>query len=78
MSDDPFSRVPRRRPASLIDLAETKTPEATHAFVAQATRIAETTGGRVAMANEALARPGAMAPTRAAGGRSAHLDAELP
>jgi uncharacterized protein (DUF1330 family) len=55
MSDDPFSRVPRRRPASLIDLAETKTPEATHAFVAQATRIAETTGGRVAMANEAIA-----------------------
>ena len=55
MSDDPFSSISRRRPVSLIDLAETTTPEATRAFVAEATRIAEAAGGRVAMANEAIA-----------------------
>ena len=55
MKSDPFSRVSRRRPASLIDLAETKTPEATRAFVAEATRFAEAAGGSVAIANEAIA-----------------------
>ncbi len=55
MNNDPFSSISSRRPVSLIDLAETKTPGATRAFVAEATRFAEAAGGRVAIANEAIA-----------------------
>ncbi len=55
MKEDLFSSISTRRQVSLIDLVETKTPEASHAFVTQAARIAEATGGRVVLANEAVA-----------------------
>ena len=55
MTEEPFASLSSRGPVALIDLVETATPEAGHAFVTQATRIAGDVGGRVAMANEAIA-----------------------
>ncbi len=55
MNEELFSSISPRRPVSLIDLVETKTPETTRAFLARAVRAAESAGGRVALANEAVA-----------------------
>ena len=55
MTEGSFSSAPARAPVALIDLVETRTPEAGLAFVTQATRLAEEAGGRIALANEALA-----------------------
>ena len=54
MTSEPFASVPSRSRVALIDLVETATPEAGHAFVTQATRIAGEVGGRVAMINDAV------------------------
>ena len=54
MTGEPFASVPSRSRVALIDLVETAAPEAGHAFVTQATRIAGEVGGRVAMANDAV------------------------
>ncbi|MDE0911647.1 MAG: hypothetical protein OSB60_14390, partial [Myxococcota bacterium] len=43
-----------QRPVALIDLVETKTPEANRAFVTKATQIARETGGRRVLANKAI------------------------
>ena len=55
MNDEPFSSIPPRRPVALIDLAEAKAPEAHRAFVTRVTQIAEAAGGRVVLANDAVA-----------------------
>jgi len=55
MTPEPFASVPSRSPVAIIELVETRTSEASHAFVAQATRLAEEAGGSIALANEALA-----------------------
>ncbi len=41
-------------PVTLIDLVETKTPEANRAFVTQVTQLAEEVGGRRVLANEVI------------------------
>jgi uncharacterized protein (DUF1330 family) len=55
MNHDAFSSLPPRQSVALIDLVETETPEASRAFVAGATQAAEAAGGRVVLANEAIA-----------------------
>ncbi len=55
MNAEAFSSIPPRRPVALIDLVETKTPEANRDFVARVTQVAEAAGGRVMLANEAIA-----------------------
>lgn len=52
---DALSSIPPRRPVGLIHLVETETPEASRAFVARVTQGAEAAGGRVVLANEAIA-----------------------
>lgn len=54
MNDEAFSSVSPQRPVALIDLIETKTPEANAAFVTKATQIARGTGGRRVLANKAI------------------------
>ena len=54
MSAEAFSSIPPRRPVALIDLVETKTPEANGAFVTRVSQLAEETGGRRVLANEAI------------------------
>ncbi len=54
MNEEAFSSFSPRRPVALIDLVETKTPEANAAFVTQVTQLAEDTGGRRVLANEAI------------------------
>ena len=54
MTADVFSSIPPRWPVALIDLVETKTPEAHDAFVTLVTKTAEAAGGRVVVANEAI------------------------
>ena len=54
MTGEPFASVSSRSRVALIDLVETGTPEAGHAFVTQATRMAGEVGGRVAVVNDAV------------------------
>ncbi len=54
MNSEAFSSIPPLVPVSLIDLVETKTPEANRAFVTKVTQLAEETGGRRVLANEAI------------------------
>ena len=54
MSDEPFSAFSPRQPVALIDLVETKTPEANRAFATKVTQFAEEVGGRRVLANEAI------------------------
>ncbi len=54
MNAEAFSSIPPLLPVALIDLVETKTPEANRAFVTQVTQLAEEVGGRRVLANEAI------------------------
>jgi hypothetical protein len=54
MNAEPFSSIPPRLPVALIDLVETKTPEANRAFVRKVSQLAEEVGGRRVIANEAI------------------------
>jgi hypothetical protein len=54
MTDQVFSSFSPRRPVALIDLVETNTPEANRAFVTKVGQLAEETGGRRVLANEAI------------------------
>ena len=54
MNDEGFPSFSARRPVALLDLVETKTPEANRAFVTKATQLAEESGGRRVLANEAI------------------------
>ena len=54
MNDEAFSSVSPQRPVALIDLVETKTPEANAAFVTKVTQLAEEIGGHRVLANEAI------------------------
>jgi len=54
MSAEAFSSIPPQLPVALIDLVETKTPEANHAFVALVTQLTEEVGGRRVLANEVI------------------------
>ncbi len=54
MNAEAFSSIPPLLPVALIDLVETKTPEASRAFVTQVTQLAEEVGGRRVLANEAI------------------------
>lgn len=55
MNADVLSAMPPRQPVAVIDLVETATPEANHAFVAGTTRAVKAAGGRLVLANEAVA-----------------------
>jgi hypothetical protein len=55
MNAEPFASIPPRSPVALIDLVETQTPEASRAFVTQASQLAGEVGGRRMLANEAIA-----------------------
>ncbi len=55
MNEEPFSSISQRRPVALMDLVETKTPEANRAFVSRVAQIAKASSGHVALANEAIA-----------------------
>lgn len=55
MTPEAFSSIPPRRPVALIDLVETKTPEATRAFATKVAQSAAAARGRVVLANEAIA-----------------------
>ena len=54
MNDEAFSSFSSQRPVALIDLVETKTPEANRAFVTKVTQLAEESGGQRVLANEAI------------------------
>jgi hypothetical protein len=54
MNDEAFSSVSPQRPVALIDLVETKTPEANRAFVTRVTQLTEEVGGRRVLANEVI------------------------
>jgi len=54
MNDEAFSSVSPQRPVALIDLVETKTPEANRAFVTLVTQLTEEVGGRRVLANEVI------------------------
>ena len=54
MSSDPFASFSPRRPVALIDLVETKTPEANRAFATKVSQFAEEAGGHRVLANEAI------------------------
>ena len=54
MSAEAFSSIPPQLPVALIDLVETKTPEANHAFVTRVTQLTEEVGGRRVLANEVI------------------------
>lgn len=54
MNAEAFSSIPPRLPVALIDLVETKTPEANRDFVTKVTQLAEEVGGRRVLANEAI------------------------
>lgn len=55
MSTDAFSSFPARGPVALLDLVETESSEARLDFVPRAKRAAEESGGRMVLANEAVA-----------------------
>ena len=55
MKVDILSSVPCRGPIALLDLVETLTPEVSRGFVSAAAEIAGANGGRVMVANEAIA-----------------------
>jgi len=55
MNDEAFPSFSPRRPVALIDLVETKTPEANRAFVTLVTQLTEEVGGRRVLANEVIA-----------------------
>ncbi len=54
MNAEAFSSIPPLLPVALIDLVETKTPEANRAFVTQVTQLTEEVGGRRVLANEVV------------------------
>jgi hypothetical protein len=54
MNAEAFSSIPPQVPVALIDLVETKTPEANRAFVTKVTPLAEEVGGRRVLANEVI------------------------
>ena len=54
MNNEAFASSSPRRPVALIDLVETNTPEANRSFVTKVTQLAEETGGRRVLANEAI------------------------
>ena len=54
MNAEAFSSIPPRLPVALIDLVETKTPEANRAFVTRVTQLTEEVGGRRVLANEVI------------------------
>ena len=54
MNDEAFASFSPRRPVALIDLVETKTPEANRAFVTLVTQLTEEVGGRRVLANEVI------------------------
>jgi len=54
MNAEAFSSIPPLLPVALIDLVETKTHQASRAFVTLVTQITEEVGGRRMLANEAI------------------------
>lgn len=54
MNAEAFSSIPPLLPVALIDLVETKTPEANRAFVTLVTQLTEEVGGRRVLANEVI------------------------
>ena len=54
MNAEPFWSIPSQLPVALIDLVETKIPEANRAFVERVTQVTEEAGGRVVLANEMI------------------------
>ncbi len=54
MSAEAFSSIPPLVRVALVDLVETKSPEASRAFVTLVTRLATEVGGRRVIANETL------------------------
>jgi uncharacterized protein (DUF1330 family) len=54
MNAEAFSSIPPLLPVALIDLVETKTPEANRAFVTRVTQLTEEVGGRRVLANEVI------------------------
>ncbi len=54
MNAEAFSSIPPLLPVALIDLVETKTPEANRAFVTRVTQLTEEAGGRRVLANEVI------------------------
>ena len=54
MSTEAFSSIPPLRRVALVDLVETKSPEASRAFVTLVTQLATEVGGRRVIANETL------------------------
>ena len=54
MNAEAFSSIPPLLPVALIDLVETKTPEANRAFVTRVTQLSEEVGGRRVLANEVI------------------------
>jgi len=54
MSAEAFSSIPPQVPVALIDLVETKTPEANRAFVRRVTQLSEEVGGLRVLANEVI------------------------
>ena len=54
MNAEAFSSISPRLPVALIDLVETKTPEANHAFATRLTQLAEGVGGSRVLANEVI------------------------
>ncbi len=55
MNKEPFLSVSPHKSVILIDLVETQTPEASQAFIARTTPLAQEVGGRVVIANKAIA-----------------------
>jgi hypothetical protein len=54
-SEGVFASIPPRRSVALVDLVETRAPEANRAFVSVVTQFGEAAGGCVMLANEAIA-----------------------
>ena len=54
MSTEAFSSIPPLQRVALVDLVETKSPEASRAFVTLVTQLATEVGGRKVIANETL------------------------
>ena len=54
MSTEAFSSIPPQRRVALVDLVETKSPEASRAVVTLVTQLATEVGGRRVIANETL------------------------
>ena len=55
MGDEAFSFMESKRPMALLDLVESPSPEAGHSFVALTRKCANAHGGRVVLANKAVA-----------------------